>query len=197
MKLPENLVELLNAPLPPGAIKPHPAKPYLSSINAIYVTERLNKVFGVGGWKLRVEVLDSSDKMVTVKATFTVPEYDIELEQFGGNDNADKGDALKGATTDALTKIGSYLGIGQDVWKNTKAAAPQAERTQRRAATSDDMMRLIAAPEKVKLQSGQMKTGRMWFAADDFWVTKDQHDDIKQAQLRAMPLGPTPIPPNF
>ena len=39
-------------------------------------------------------------------------------ETYGGNDNADLGDAYKGAVTDALTKIGSWLGIGAHVWKN-------------------------------------------------------------------------------
>ncbi len=133
MKLPENLAAMLREPLPPEAIKPHPTKRHLSSINAIYVTERLNQVFGIGGWKLKAECLGEENReyttkqgeqkvsrMLTVKATFTVQEYDIELEQFGGNDNEDKGDALKGAMTDALTKIGSYLEIGKDVWKNTQ-----------------------------------------------------------------------------
>ena len=55
--------------------------------------------------------------MKVVKCTFTVEKYDIHLEQFGGNNNKDVGDAYKGAATDALTKIGSYLGIGAHVWK--------------------------------------------------------------------------------
>jgi hypothetical protein len=199
MKLPDNLVALLHEPLPPEAIKPHPTKPYLSSINAIYVTERLNKVFGIGGWKLKVDVLDAGDKMVTVKASFTVPEYGIELEQFGGNDNADKGDALKGATTDALTKIGSYLGIGQDVWKDKKGqqAVTTAPRQERKAATENDFQILLANAPSVKLTSGTMKTGRMWFAGDNYWLTKPQFDDIQQAQIMAFPKkAPDPLP-NF
>ena len=39
----------------------------------------------------------------------------IAIEQFGGNDNPDRGDAYKGACTDALSKCASYLGIGMDV----------------------------------------------------------------------------------
>jgi len=42
----------------------------------------------------------------------------IKLEAYGGNDNPDRGDAYKGAMTDAITKIGSFLGIGADVWKD-------------------------------------------------------------------------------
>ena len=33
------------------------------------------------------------------------------------NKNFDLGDAYKGATTDALTKIGSYMGVAIDVYK--------------------------------------------------------------------------------
>lgn len=114
-------IELLNKPLPEEAIKKHPTKSYLSTINAIYVTERLNEVFGIGKWKTKVEHVETSEgktKMVVTKTTFEVPEYGIYYECYGGNDNADMGDAYKGSTTDALTKIGSYLGIGAHVWKN-------------------------------------------------------------------------------
>lgn len=37
--------ELIDSPLPAEAISDHPTKPYLSSIKAIYVTERMNQVF--------------------------------------------------------------------------------------------------------------------------------------------------------
>ena len=109
--------QLLDAPLPAEAVSPHPSKSYLSSIKAIYVTERLNKVFGVGAWRIRSEQVARENKMVVVKVTFEIPEYGIYYECYGGNDNADLGDAFKGATTDALTKIGSWMGIGADVFK--------------------------------------------------------------------------------
>ena len=126
--LTEEQVALLNKPLPREALKPHPTKSYLTTINSIYVTERLNDVFGVGAWRIKTEQVDSKDnynkdgkvtnRMVVTKTIFEVPEYGIYMECFGGNDNADLGDAYKGSTTDALTKIGSYLGIGAHVWKN-------------------------------------------------------------------------------
>lgn len=121
-------IELLNQPLPQEALKQHPTKKFLSTINAIYVTERLNSVFGVGQWQTHVEVVDAKPTkpdrnnnvsiMVVTKTTFEVPEYGIHYECFGGNDNDDLGDAYKGSTTDAITKIGSFLGIGAHVWKN-------------------------------------------------------------------------------
>lgn len=105
-------------PLPPEAVTPHPTKTYLSSIKSIYVTERLNDVFGVGSWRVEVDKVDQANKMVVVKVRLTIPAYGIDYECYGGNDNADLGDAYKGATTDALTKIASWLGIGQEVFKD-------------------------------------------------------------------------------
>lgn len=126
-KLEQKQVDALYRPLPAEAVTSHPTKSYLSSIKSIYVTDRLNEVFGIGLWHIKSEVVENHDKMVVVKVTFTVPEYGIEYECYGGNDNADRGDAYKGATTDALTKIGSWLGIGADVFKgnHNKAAKPK------------------------------------------------------------------------
>jgi hypothetical protein len=61
-----------------------------------------------------------SGRMVVVKATVTIPVYAIEVEQYGGNDNPDRGDAYKGACTDALSKCASYLGVGMDVYKGLR-----------------------------------------------------------------------------
>ena len=118
----QQMRELLDAPLPAEAIKPHPSKNFLSTINSIYVTERLNDVFGVGRWGTTSEIIENSSKMVVLKVHFwaysPVDGADmVKLEAYGGNDNDDRGDAYKGAMTDALTKIGSFLGIGADVWK--------------------------------------------------------------------------------
>ena len=62
--------------------------------------------------------------MVICKTIFVVKSLDIYFECFGGNDNGgidnknfDLGDAFKGATTDAITKIGSWMGVGGDVFK--------------------------------------------------------------------------------
>ena len=135
-KVTKEMREALRMPLPKEAVKQHPTKTFLSSIKAIYVTERLNDVFGVGSWHLRVNHVTTTEKsMVVVKVEFSIPEYGIYFECYGGNDNGgensknfDLGDAYKGATTDALTKIGSYLEIGIDVFKGLNTApAPQQQ----------------------------------------------------------------------
>lgn len=136
-QLNQETLKKLRAPLPPEAIKPHPTKPYLSQINAIYVVDRLNDVFGLGGWRIKNEIVEKADRMVVIKSVFTawIPgsqptDPDIYIEAYGGNDNADLGDAYKGACTDALTKIGSYLGIASDVWKDVYKGAKQSTQTQ-------------------------------------------------------------------
>lgn len=117
--MPLDLAAALSAPLPPEAITPHPTKDYLSSVKAIYVIERLNQVFGLGGWTYRTRVIECppDSPMVVMLVVLRVPAYGIRLEQYGGSDNKDRGDAYKGAVTDAISKIASYLGIAMDVYK--------------------------------------------------------------------------------
>jgi Rad52/22 family double-strand break repair protein len=143
LQLPEDVKTKLKEPLPREAVSPNPQKPGLSVIKVIYVVERLNEVFGLNGWHVDNEVVETG-RMVVVRATLSIPQYAIAIEQFGGNDNPDRGDAYKGACTDALSKCASYLGIGMDVYKGLyeqPGAGPQngassATRTPAPTATS-------------------------------------------------------------
>ena len=123
-QLPEDLKTKLKEPLPREAVSPNPQRPGLSAIKVIYVVERLNDVFGLNGWHVDNEVVETGP-MVVVRATLSVPRYAIAIEQFGGNDNPDRGDAYKGACTDALSKCASYLGIGMDVYKGLYDERPR------------------------------------------------------------------------
>jgi hypothetical protein len=126
-KLTPDQITLLKKPLPKEAVSKHPTKTYLSSIKAIYVIERLNDVFGIGSYQFENREIVKEGKMVVVESILTIPEYGIKIPSYGGNDNTDLGDAYKGAATDALTKICSYLGIGMDVFKGlTDAPKPIA-----------------------------------------------------------------------
>jgi len=120
----KKLTDTLMRPLPKEALKKHPSRSYLTTINPIYVTDRLNEAFGVGGWHFTPEVVedDTNPKMIIVRGTLTAEKHNIKVIQFGGNDNDDRGDAYKGASTDALTKCASYLGVGAEVWRNGKPA---------------------------------------------------------------------------
>jgi Rad52/22 family double-strand break repair protein len=124
IQLSEDLKKKLREPLPTAAVSPNPLKPGLSAIKVIYVVERLNDVFGLNGWHMDNEVVETG-RMVVVRATLAIPKYGIAIEQFGGNDNPDRGDAYKGACTDALSKCASYLGIGMEVYKGLNDNRPR------------------------------------------------------------------------
>ncbi len=129
-------MDILNKPLPAEAIKKHPTKTFLNTIKSIYVIDRLNEAFGVGGWFADYQIIDNSKADIIVKGYLLVPKYSIYLTNFGGNDNGgaknknfDQGDAYKGACTDALTKMASYLGIGAHLWGNEKVSAERPTST--------------------------------------------------------------------
>jgi hypothetical protein len=126
---------MLMFPLPKEAVKDHPTKKMadgtpFSSINPIYVTERLNKVLGLGGWSFETEMITSTPftqktrsgerEMFrgVVKCTLTLNESGAQYQTTASSDNNDEGDALKGAATDGLTKLASWLGVGSYIWKN-------------------------------------------------------------------------------
>lgn len=170
-------IDLLNKKLPNWAIKDHPTKKNMTVIHPMAVIERLNDVFGIGGWQFTTEYI-SCDKevqevavyrdgkktnekkdrtvyMSAVKGRFQTK--DIILEQFGGSTNDDKGDALKGGATDALTKIASYLNIGAEIYKgqgNQDYGAEETEETafekaKRLIAEEDDLFGLRNLERKI------------------------------------------------
>lgn len=121
-------IEILNKPLPEWAVKPNKFKPGMSTIHPMAVIDRLNEAFGVGAWSFLVEFI-SCDKAIqktskgdrdvfisAVKGRLEIGK--LIIEQFGGSTNDDRGDAIKGGATDALTKIASYLGVAAAIYKN-------------------------------------------------------------------------------
>lgn len=125
--------EQLRAPIPKEAIKQHPTKKYLSTVNVAYIIERLNDVFGESGWSADYQIMEASGSMIVVRCDFSAASKslagNIKRTAFGGNDNPDRGDAYKGACTDALSKAASQIGIAQDVYKglhDKEPAGPQA-----------------------------------------------------------------------
>jgi hypothetical protein len=151
-QLSEQQLLLIKKPLPKEAVTQHPTKSNLSTIKAIYVTERLNDVFGVGSWKIKTELItpimektkitqagkERTEYTAVLKTSFKIPDYGIYYESIASSVNDDPGDACKGATTDAITKICSYIGIGIDVFKGQHDNALQMyENTQVAAFVSN------------------------------------------------------------
>lgn len=138
-QLSKDQIALIKKPLPKEAVMQHPTKQNLSTIKAIYVTERLNDVFGIGSWTITTNIVgDVMEKTRTtssgrerteytaiLKTVLQIPQYGIYYESIASSVNDDPGDACKGATTDAITKICSYIGIGIDVFKGQHDTALQ------------------------------------------------------------------------
>ena len=177
-KITNEMREVLRKPLPAAAISQHPTKTFLSTIKAIYVVERLNDVFGSGEWNISNEVISKEGKWIVVKSIFTVNDYAIKIEQFGGNDNADPGDAYKGAATDALTKIGSYLEIGIDVFKGLLA---KLEKGKIETKPGDDNKPWISDKQMdqaiVRIKAGEVELKNS--ILDNFKVSKVNREKLK------------------
>lgn len=174
-----NKIKLLNQKLPAWAIKEHPTKKNMTVIHPMAVIERLNEVFGMGAWNFKTDYI-SCDKeiqktkngertvyMSAVKGILEIPEEGIHIEQFGGSTNDDKGDALKGGATDALTKIASYLNIGAEIYKgkgnvdvNAKeeTAKEKALRLIEEAETIEKLQSLLQGVNQSKNLSNEEKT---------------------------------------
>lgn len=127
MNLTQEQKNHLGKKLPNWAIREHPTKSSLSVIHPMAVVDRLNEVFGIGGWNFTTEFISCEEMMQKTKTGerkvyVSAVKGRLEiggtvLEQYGGSTNDDKGDAIKGGGTDALTKIASYLGIGSEIYK--------------------------------------------------------------------------------
>ena len=127
MKTQEEIEKILSRPLPTEAIKP-PNSKGLSSIKPIFVTDRLNEAFGVGCWSEHVtdmgavawqqQTKSGEREMYTAKVhvRITLPNG-TQLECVATSQNDDEGDASKGAISDCISKIGSWLGIGAHIWR--------------------------------------------------------------------------------
>ena len=79
-----------------------------------------------------------------VRATLTIPKYSIAIEQFGGNDDPDRGDAYKGPCTDALSKCAT---TSESAWTYTKGCTMSAPRRQRRSPRRIEVHGVTARPE--------------------------------------------------
>jgi Rad52/22 family double-strand break repair protein len=195
---PISMRDKLRAPLPDKAVKPHPSKSWMSSINGAYIVERLNDVFGEDGWSALYEVIENNpqQKMIVVRVHLYAndgqkkirflrngepdPEtYTFYRQTFGGNDNPDRGDAYKGACTDALGKAASQLGIASEVYKGMldegQAPAEDGKRPGRKPgrAKTDDIVHvdlaLVTKFKQTQKNLAFLEVGGM------NWVARDEH----------------------
>ena len=112
----------LRESFPNEAYKAHPTKTFLTTLKAMYITERLNDVFGVGRWSITHEVIERTQDYVLICGSFHALDYEvITPSQYGGHKtsgtNTEIADGYKSAVTDCISKIASYLEIGIEMFK--------------------------------------------------------------------------------
>lgn len=119
---PEELLKRLSAPLPEEALRKGTftdGRPNIDIIFA-YQLRRMNDVFTLTGWSRQPKIL-SVEKCgdgweATATVTVSVPILKRKIKHYGGCVNTSRGDALKGAVTNATGKCFQELGIAEDVY---------------------------------------------------------------------------------
>ena len=92
----------------------------LTSIKAQYINDRLNSVFGIFGWNFETETIKDDQKGILFKGTLTVTLDDKTrvVTNFGSSPHKKiASDSYKSASTDALGKCASMIGIGDKTFK--------------------------------------------------------------------------------
>ena len=112
----------LRADFPEEAYSQHPTKKFLTTLKAMYVTERLNDVFGIGRWTIETEIIERPVNYILLQGEFKSLDYEVIVpKQFGGHEtsgtNTEIADGFKSALTDCQSKIASYFEIGIDMFK--------------------------------------------------------------------------------
>ena len=139
MKITPEIREELRKPFPPEAISQHPTKTFLSTIKAIYIVERLNDIFGIGGWNIESEIVEDTTDYVSMKGRITIgnhedSDYFTTPYQYGGHKktgkNTEPADGYKSAVTDCQSKCASYLEIGIDIFKGKGDRKPRGVQQQ-------------------------------------------------------------------
>ena len=200
-QLPEGMRAKLSAPMPDKAIKPHPTKTFLSTIKAIYVVERLNDVFGLGGWELEHFIQKETNEYVTMGGRIYMRQYDLYTSfQFGGHTltgkNTEPADGYKSAVTDVLSKCASLLEIGIQVFKgeprsktaNVKKSEPappkkapvKKEAVKKEPAIKKAPAKKVATPKQEPLALAQTIV-KQYVDAEE--LKKDAQKIVKDAKL--------------
>ncbi|WP_457680741.1 Rad52/Rad22 family DNA repair protein [Thermovibrio sp.] len=110
-----------------------------------FVIDALNSVVGANGWGYKIvneSVTEVENKkgekrfLAWVKVRLWVGDTESFKEAFGGSENFTPGDALKGATTDAIQKALSLFSIGRKAYRGElKELLPKEEKKEGLKAT--------------------------------------------------------------
>lgn len=134
----DEVVEAMKDRLPADAYSEIESAKYLTQIDPSYLREKLTECFGLAGYGWWYDFTDDAFHVIegtysSGKKNFTVSIKRLELRYMyrlgdeilrseailasGGSTNSELGDAIKGATTSALSKAGAMLLFQLDVYK--------------------------------------------------------------------------------
>lgn len=112
----------LTAPFPASAVHFRPlivkdgralAVAYL---DARAVMQRLDSVFGVGGWKDRYQIVNSGSVLCTL-AVKVDGEWVEKMDVGSPSEQPDEGDRLKAAVSDSLKRTACKIGVGRYLYR--------------------------------------------------------------------------------
>ena len=117
-----------------------------TSIDAYYVIERLNDIFGLDGWVVEAHEWVRSDSSVACIGTLTANVKDKQSEVITrhgvGDATVIKGnvaEAYKKAFTNLISKTASYIEIGLDVYQGKHADDPYLDKQSQGGASTGDI----------------------------------------------------------
>lgn len=138
----EECLAILNAPVPPSALKKIDKKAggSLTDINVGYAIHRMNEAFGAGNWKYSCSIVDSQivrvsqpkkdwntgvvdmdDKgdefLFTVEGRIDIPGHGATVgPMFNSHKKGDPSDAIKSAQTGVFMQLLKYMGFAKEIY---------------------------------------------------------------------------------
>lgn len=122
-------------------------------VDARVVMDRLDDVFGVGGWQTNYSIKDDG---VVCRLRVRVNGEWVEHEDFGGySEQPDEGDKKKAAFSDALKRAAIHLGIGRYLYRMPRSWADYDE--QKKCITKPPPLPDFALPRRREPAPQQQK----------------------------------------
>ena len=183
IKITEDMRIKLRESFPGEAYSPHPTKTFLTTLKAMYVTERLNDVFGLGRWSITHEIIERTPDYVLIQGSFVSLDYEIIVpSQYGGHQttgkNTEIADGYKSAITDCISKIASYLEVGIDMFKG-KINVPKGGNTYKKQDTKT-ITKTLTQPEVQNKWNGKIYNNKFVYIDNvKCEIPQEQIDKLK------------------
>lgn len=168
---------------PEEAYSQHPTKTFLTTLKAMYVTERLNDVFGIGRWTMQHRIVSTDNNYVLMSGRLILYDYDcIVPTQYGGHATSGTGtelaDGYKSAITDMISKSASYLEIGIDLFQGkiqVEGSEPKGNQAKKQTVS-----RQLTKDEVDNKWAGKIYGGSVYINKEEIKPPKEQIEKLKK-----------------